>query len=318
MKLRTPFFLAAAALIGATQCVAAPEPVVYRGMCDASAAVALGPDEFVVADDEFNQLKFYRRGQPEPITGDASGDLWTFLDTARDKESDLEGAAVVGRRIYWIASHGRNKNAKVRPERYRFFATDIQTGAPRLAPAGHAYTGLLQDMIEAEQLKMYHFDAAAQRAPEASGGFNIEGLAATPEGTLLIGLRNPLAHNKALVVPLLNPAELLDGRKARFGTAVELDLGKRGIRSIERIGDAYLIVAGPPANRGDFALYRWSGHVDDNPVRLTHINFGTLHPEAMFAVPDSDKVQILSDDGTDECKALEKAQQSFRSVIVKP
>jgi len=33
------------------------------GMCDASAAVALGNDRFIVADDEDNVLRVYRRGQ---------------------------------------------------------------------------------------------------------------------------------------------------------------------------------------------------------------------------------------------------------------
>ena len=67
-------------------------------------------------------------------------------------------------------------------------------------------------------------------AAEAEGGFNIEGLASTPEGALLIGLRNPLRHGRALLVPLLNPDEVIEGGRARFGAPVELDLQQRGIR----------------------------------------------------------------------------------------
>jgi hypothetical protein len=33
------------------------------------------------------------------------------------------------------------------------------------------------------------------------GGLNIEGLAATPDGQLLIGFRNPLSEGKALLLP---------------------------------------------------------------------------------------------------------------------
>ena len=76
----------------------------YRGPCDASAAVALDADHFVVAGDEDNTLRVYRRGRPEPV-GEAP--LAAFLASG-NKESDLEAAAAVGQRIYWIASHGRN------------------------------------------------------------------------------------------------------------------------------------------------------------------------------------------------------------------
>ena len=48
----------------------------YREMCDASAAVALGLDHFVVANDELNALKIYQRGQPTPTS---SIDLSSFL-----------------------------------------------------------------------------------------------------------------------------------------------------------------------------------------------------------------------------------------------
>jgi hypothetical protein len=316
MSMRIPLTLAAAILIAAMPHAAAQETA-YRGMCDASAAVALGPDQFVVADDEANQLKFYRRGQPDPIADDASGDLRGFL-AAGSKESDLEGAAVVGKRIYWIASHGRSSKGKVREDRYRFFATDMSKATPRLKPVGKAYLGLLEDLVNADQLTTYALGNAATRAPEDTNGFNIEGLAAAPEGTLLIGLRNPLPHDKALIVPLLNPGELIEGKHAKFGAAIEVDLDKRGIRSIERVDSSYLIVAGPPGKEGKFALYRWSGKAGDRAVQLTQLDFKTLRPEAMFAVPNSGMVQILSDDGTDECQKLDKAKQSFRSVTIKP
>jgi hypothetical protein len=109
---------------------AAPSAVMtYRGPCDASAAVALDTEHFVVAGDEDNILRVYRHGRPEPV-GEAP--LAAFLGTA-DKESDLEAAAAIGQRIYWIASHGRNSKGKLRPDRQRFFATDIDPGARRRA-----------------------------------------------------------------------------------------------------------------------------------------------------------------------------------------
>lgn len=285
------------------------EPFTYRGMCDASAAAALDENLFVVANDERNQLKIYRRGEADPV---GELDLSGFLGTNPDKESDIEGAATIGARIYWVTSHGRNKKGKVQDRRFRFFATDAGKGDALLAPAGKPYSRLLQDMIEAEHLKMHLLEEASRKMPEAEGAFNIEGLAATPEGALLIGLRNPIA----LVVPLLNPADVVDGQRARFGKAIELDLGGRAIRSLELVGLAYMIVAGPAADHGDFALYKWTGDAKDKPEQLLHEDFDQVRPEALFAIPGTRKVQILSDDGGSHVKGMREDELAFQSVTI--
>src|SRR5215212_2246202 len=87
---------ALAALLAASGGVQAQTPMVYRGMCDASAAVALGKDHFVVGDDELNVLRVYTRDQPEAV---GQVDLSSFLGTKPKKESDLEGAARLGNKI---------------------------------------------------------------------------------------------------------------------------------------------------------------------------------------------------------------------------
>ena len=295
----------------------------YRGLCDASAATALGNDHFVVADDELNTLKIYKFRQENPVgTLDLSG----FLDTATEKESDLEGAAAIGTRIYWISSHGNNKSGKVRKERYRFFATEIKPGptpALALAPIGRPYRDILNDIITAKELQAYKLADAAKLAPEMPGGLNIEGLAATPDGKLLIGFRNPIPNGASLIVPIENPADVVNGQKAKIGLPIELKLGGSGIRSIELVGTGYLIVAGPPGDVGNFALYRWSGKSDDAATLLPDIDFKDLRPEALFAIPQTDIVQILSDDGGVQeagvfCKDKPKSKQSFRSITLKP
>ena len=165
--------------------------------------------------------------------------------------------------------------------------------------------------------------AGSRLAAEADGGLNIEGLAATSDGGLLIGFRNPLRARRALVVPLRNPSEVIEGRRARLGAAIELDLGGRGIRSIELVGSAYLIVAGPTADQGSFALYRWSGQASEAPTLLADLTSSGTRPEALMAIPQSARVQLLSDDGgmlVDgiECKKLPKNRQSFRSFTLTP
>lgn len=290
------------------------ESFTYRGMCDASAAAALDAHHFVVANDERNQLTIYQRGAADPVY---VVDLAPFLGTKQHKEPDLEGAATIGDRIYWISSHGRNGKGEEQERRYRFFATAALEREPWVRPVGKPYTRMLDDLIAADELKPYQLTEAASRAPKLDGGFNIEGLAATPDGDLLIGLRNPAPAGKALVVHLRNPAEVVEGAKARFGQVAELDLGGRAIRSIELVGLAYMIVAGPTGKAGDFALYRWSGGADEAPLELGHVDFREARPEALFAIPGTHMVQILSDDGGDHCKDIPEQQQSFRSVVVR-
>ena len=294
----------------------------YLGPCDSSAAAALDADHFVVGNDENDMLGVYRRGQAQAV---GRVDLAKFLGTQPGEESDIEGAATIGPRTYWITSHGSNSKGKTQPSRQRFFATELRPGTPpTLEPVGAPYAKLLQDMDSTAALKPYRLADAARRAPESEGGLNIEGLAATPDGRLLIGLRNPLSQNRALVIPLDNPAEVVQGQRAKFGAAIELDLDRRGIRSIDWVGSSYLIVAGPTADVGSFALYRWSGQAGDAAQAVPGVDLQGLRPEAMIALAQQPgSVQLLSDDGgvkTDgvECKKLPAARQSFRALVVKP
>lgn len=304
-------------LAGAAQ--GAP-PTVYRGICDASAAAALDDHHFVVASDEDNRLRIYRRGEPDPV-GEVA--LSAALGIGGRSEADFEGAARIGDRIFWITSHGRNSAAKERPDRQRFFATAIVAGpgAPTVAPPDKVQRRLLADLLEAQTLSGWRLADAAKLAPEAPGGLNIEGLAAAPDGALWIGFRNPVRDGKALVVALLDPGAFLGGAKARFGDPVALDLGGRGVRSIERVGDDYLIAAGPVADQGSFAIYRWSGRAGDAPQVVDRIDLQGLRPEALFVWPGSGEVQLLSDDGGVPvggvaCKDLPQARQAFRALTL--
>jgi hypothetical protein len=318
--------LALTLFAGAAPGAPASAVVTYRGPCDASAAVALDAAHFVVAGDEDNTLRVYRHGRPEPV-GEAP--LAAFLGTG-DKESDLEAAAAVGKRIYWIASHGRNSKGKLRPDRQRIFATDIDPAAqPGVTPAGTHYRGLLDDLAAAPTLAALRLGEAAQLAPEAPGGLNIEGLAAMPDGSLLVGFRNPVPNGRALLVPLLNPAELVEtvsGRKTRFGEPILLELRGRGVRSIERAldGRGYWIVAGPAADAGAFTLYRWSGQAKEAPRIVDSSELVGLRPEALFERPGGGgTLQILSDDGGVvthgiACKDRPMIAQGFRSITLHP
>ncbi|WFU44156.1 DUF3616 domain-containing protein [Bradyrhizobium sp. CB82] len=111
----------------------------YSDMCDASAAVAISADMFIVANDEDNLLRDYRRGEPKVAQAFS---LDQFLRPAPDEpEADIEGAARIDDRIYLVTSHGQNKNGKNRPSRHRLFATTVavQDGEVTLTPVGTPY-----------------------------------------------------------------------------------------------------------------------------------------------------------------------------------
>src|SRR5262249_19139254 len=135
------------------------EVIEHFGMCDASAAVAVGRTMFLVANDEDNTLRVYRNNVPgRPVH---TFDLTSFLKPEpTHPEADIEGATQVGERVYWITSHGTNKNGKPRPSRHRLFATDVKTDGDNVTviPAGVPYEKLVQDLSSAPQLKDFKLD----------------------------------------------------------------------------------------------------------------------------------------------------------------
>lgn len=307
---------------------AASQAAKYGGICDASAAVALDANRFMVADDEHNILQIYDKNSPgkKPQSVNLRSIFPGEIKDAKGSEIDIEGAAVLGNKIFWIGSHGTNKDAEPRPERQRLFAISVKPGAGEefvVERAGKIYTTLLTDLEKDERFKKYGIGAAKKIQPKGIGGLSIEGLAATPNGSLLIGFRNPLiggkmqngriVGGKALLVTLTNPLDVIQGKAAQFDSPIELDLGGYGIRSIEsRTKDEYLIVAGPyhendATPREESRLYRWAGKT----VAPIDVKLDDLNVEAAFFYPnDSKQVELLSDDGNKKCTG-------FRSRLVR-
>lgn len=167
------------------------EVSIYRRMCDASAAVAITADIFVVASDEGAALRLYRQDQETPLYTLELADFLELEDG--DPEADIEGAAWLGDRIYWITSHGRNSDGEKRPNRRRIFATRVKVinSQVRLEPVGEPYRHLLRDLKNDVRFDRFNLDDASKKAAEEEGGLNIEGLSSTEDGALLVGFRNP-------------------------------------------------------------------------------------------------------------------------------
>jgi hypothetical protein len=293
--------------------------VTFTGAADVSAAAMIDPNLIAVADDEDDTLRVYAvtGGRPR-----ATLDVSAFLEVdPRRPEADIEGAARLGDRIYWIGSHGRNKDGKPRPGRGRLFATDIRADANgvSLRPAGQPCKTLLVRMLAAESLKGLGLEEAigvdqvkvgkkkkdARRLAPKEEGLNIEGLCGSADGKrLLIGFRNPIPKGKALVVPLENPGAVIDrGEPAVIGRPLLWDLGGLGIRDMDYVAGlgAYFIIAGPQNEEKRFALYRWTGDPEQQPVMVrSDLGKGCpdFTPEAVVGFGARSDLLILSDDGT--------------------
>jgi len=299
----------------------------YLGACDASAAVDLGGTRFVVASDEpcadgRQVLHVYERDYPRPLE---TVRLDRVLGRA-GREIDLEAGVRVDERIYWLSSHGHDAEGRRDPARCRFFATQLVDG--RVKPIGESYGRLVHDMGKAPELAPLDI-RALDRAPLApkEGGLNIEGMTSRPDGALLIGLRSPTWRRRAVLVPLLNPDAVLQGReRARFDPPIALDLDGNGIRDItwDPARRVYVVLGGASKRGHGRALYAWSGHAEDRPLPIDAAIPADFNAEALIVDSETGHLRVFSDDGTRVVegtdgerrpnKEVSDGRRSFRSL----
>lgn len=309
----------------------------YRGVCDVSAAALIDGAHFIVGNDEDEILSLYT-SDGSTTTAIRNFDFASRLRSDPDRESDIEDAARRENRIYWISSHSRSKKGKIRGNRYRLFATDVAYASSELQLhwAGR-YDRLLTDMLDSrswdepdssitrETMELLARSTRLDRKTvdeldPKDAGLNIEALAIAPDRPgLLIGLRNPLARGRAMVVHLKNPDALLDGsgERARFSTPLYIDLGGLGLRSMayDATGRTLFMIAGPSGKGGPFRLFRWDGRQDRDPVLLRELPYAPgAYPEALLV--HGRQLQILSDEGgrtvnSRACKRVSREERGF-------
>lgn len=315
---------------------AAPVPATTHfltGASDASATVAIDALHMIVADDETNFLRLYRRDRSGlPLAGFDFVAQLNLTDPA-NPEMDLEASARLGDRLFWTGSFSNSKNNHVRPNRHRVFATDlVGSGAAATLVYAGRYDWLLEDLVAWDHADGHGLgaDALGLAASSAEGadsktsaGFNIEGLSIAPDGrTAYFAFRAPQlptnARHDALVVPVRDFDALITGAapdslppgSARFDAPIFLDLGGRGIRSLDRNARGqYLVTAGAAGETGpapnDFRLYAWTGQPGDAPIELG-VDLGALGLaggsfESIAELPDvlgrGSVLQFLLDNG---------------------
>ena len=296
-----------------------------RECCDGSAGVALDREHFLVANDEDSVLRIYRRsGSPQPL---ADFNFRKFLELKKkEQESDIEGLTRIGSTVYAIASHSRSEDGDKRKERRQFFALRLteQDGSPHLLPQGQPFSGLIKALESSEPLRAIDFDEAAKRPGDRRDGLNVEGLTSTAEGGLLIAFRAPVLNGDSLLVPLLNPEEVINDAPPRFGDPFRLALGGTGVRGIERHGDSYILTTESDQGAKGPRLFLWNG-VARRPAELAISLPSDFNPEAVLLFPDSGlrEIHLLSDDGNariegENCNDLSPQKtRYFRRLILR-
>lgn len=312
------------------------KPVVFTGMCDASAAILNDRGQLLVLNDEDQEttlLRFYDPQRGKGPVRQAPLETKALRLDPEEPEIDLEALARIENRLYLIGSHSRSKKGKERASRQRLFAVTWPIVTPSAPLADHPYTTLLKDLQQHLTDSTYpvyrRIVLDNGKAPE-EGGVSIEGLAAAPDASLLVGFRSPvirdrtLKGSRALLVALRNPADVFQGEKAVFNSIFLLDLGGDGIRDI--VWDArqknYLILSGAVGPGGTFGFYRWKPGQSQPSLRMRIMpqELGVdaaVAPEGLALNEKTGEVWVIFDEGGrqvngEECK--KSASQSFRAV----
>ena len=328
-----------------TPSTAAPGNVMhFNEICNASAGVGLTDDLFVVVDDEdkvvnkrlevkslpFRVYSLRRPGVPISVAELPGKATDPVIAANVSGELDLEASATLNDVVFWIGSHSASSGGMPAPNRRRLFAVRFKLQGEQLSvtPVGRAYGTLLEDLAGDSRYDQYMLQKAAKQDSKTPGGLSIEGMTVLPNGALAIGFRNPVPGGQALVATLLNPLQVIESQKARFAQPILLDLGGQGIRAMDTVQNAVLIVGGPATeplknSQGTgsvppHGLYLWSGW-STKPQRLAETELSALFVEGVFPVGKT--LLLISDDGKMKlpqglCQDLSKEQRQFRAVTI--
>ena len=296
-------------------------PIVFQGVCDASAAFFDSKGQLVVADDQTDVVQVYALTGGTPV---GNHDMYPYTGTnryARRNFSAFEAVAAQGEDLFFLTSHARERRSGAnRPRRRKFFAVrsvEVE-GVETFQLVGAAYKNLHTSLSESPELKRFGIGNSIMDVyrelphlrPDKSG-IMMQALAAGQDGkSLWIGLRNPRRAGRAIVIPFFNPLRVVLGvANPKFGKPVLLDLGGYGISDmlLDRTRNVYWIVAGPHDKRGLSRLYRWSGSESESPVRMMEIEPSDFETQAI-ALSDSGRMLLLSDDGDGPFEVEGRAQ----------
>ena len=267
-------------------------------MCDASAAVPVRTNLFLAASDEDNALRLYSFDTPGPALREF--ELSRFIGVVgKSIEADIEGAALIGNRAFWIGSRGRNYLGKVRLNRCGLFATDILNPGPKMSllPVGLPYRTLLEDLERDPRMARFHLEHASILPPKHEGALNIEGLAATSAGWFAHWFSEiPFRTRKRWLFPCSIQMRWLPA--ADHGLAIRFCSTWAGWVFVNLCfhSGSYTIIAGPADIRRAAAtsgFFEWSGESGYLPAKAANHIRG-YSPEAVMVREGIDGTDYFS------------------------
>ncbi|TGE14779.1 DUF3616 domain-containing protein [Hymenobacter elongatus] len=251
--------------------------------------------------DERTTVERLRQTGPHEYGKHVSYKLTELLDLPGGAESeiDIEGLAEAHHYLWLVGSHSLKRKqpnpdhedvakqiaklAKVETDPNRFMLARIpllrneKTGDFELYKTA-AHPTKVGEKLQAAQL---HGDADSNdlmdllaqdphlkpfvRLPGKDNGLDIEGLAATADGRLFVGLRGPVLRGWAVVLELLPELDKHGrlrlgkiGGEQKYYKKHFLDLGGMGLRELRQYGNDLYLLAGPTMDLdGTIAVYCW-------------------------------------------------------------
>ena len=289
--------------------------IVFRGICDGSAAVRLPDRLLMVGYDEVNAFFYFNQHGGAYLHSHSFGAQLNLVDNG---EVDIEAAVATDSGIWWIGSHGLDGSGQVAPNRRVLFRTTTPQRASDSIAVNVQPVNLLRRLDGHSLLKdLLSRETLSRKAKK--GGINIEGMSIGRDGSLLIGLRSPLSAGMtgdAQVLEFAVQDSRLDDIKLHT-----LDLLDRGIRDMIPYKNGQLLIAGGVGGDKLFALYYWQSGMP--VVHLTALP-AALNPESIvrtdagwLILSDDGKVQRVdssADDGRRKCDSIQKRQVDHPEV----
>ncbi|MBP8304596.1 MAG: hypothetical protein KBE04_10760 [Phycisphaerae bacterium] len=204
-------------------------------------------------------------------------------------------------------------------------------GQPVVLNAGTIRSAVGQ-ILEAAHVRPYrtYYEEPPSTGRNTYRWGNVEGMCFTPDGSsLLLGMRNPLCDDSAILVVVQGVAEALragDSGLFRVTDVFGLDLGARGVSDLawDPVTHGYLIAAaksnGPrlnldepfPPNTLDSALFWWSGDKSEGPILFARMP--DLKIEAICRLGTTAFIAVGSDEG-DVSEGRVQQQQSILTIL---
>jgi hypothetical protein len=271
----------------------------FDGLYEPSAIVSLPGGKFLIFEDEGREMiTSFSMGRND------SGLVLkkTFSGGADLNVTDIEGAALgAGEQFFIVTSHSTRKDGKRNDRRERLLRLKLDENQQiRIQGQSNLREAMVQELLKADSV-------LAEKEDE----LNIEGLSFTGDKKLMIGLRAPLAKNKAVLLQLENP---YDAREKGFVPKFSarpflLDLGGGGVRAMafnEKQG-LYFFVSETENKKGKMKsrLWSWSGDRKEAPLQRDFSDLKHLHNIeglAFFTYEGQEMLLLVCDDGNKKKK----------------